>query len=102
MWQMSHGVSLAMELHSLDLSDLMPGKEPVHIYWRNRVHGEFDTSQARLIGWQFEVGVKIWKIEAYRAHHSQHVLDAEHPWMRFPVQDTIGLRVYLVGNGPIF
>lgn len=93
-WEMTQGVSLSMDLKAVDVSRWFPA----HLYWRNRVHGELDTSQFRLIGWQFELGIRIGLIELYRAHHSQHILDAQHPWMRFPVQDTIGVRVFLIGG----
>jgi len=93
-WQMTQGISLATEIRALDLSKWFPAT----LYWKNRVHGEMDTSQFRLVGWEFEAGIRLWRVEMYRGHHSQHVLDAEHPWMRFPVQDTMGIRIHLIGG----
>lgn len=91
-WEMTQGVALSMQVQALDLSRWVPA----HLYWRNRIHGEMDTSQFRLVGWQFEIGVHLGPVEIYRMHHSQHILDAEHPWMRFPVEDSWGVRFYFI------
>ena len=74
------------------------------IFWYNRVHSASDPSQFRLVGWETELTVIParaigWKwaewLELFAAHHSQHVLDAEHPFMRFPVEDSFGCRIRL-------
>jgi len=93
-WEMTQGLALSTEIRALDVSQWLPAS----LYWRNRVHGEMDTSQFRLVGWEFELGARVGPVEIYRGHHSQHILDAVHPWMRFPVQDTIGIRVHLLGG----
>ncbi len=91
-WEIAQGVALSTEIRGLDLSKWIPA----WLYWRNRVHGEMDTSQFRLVGWEFEAGVRLGPVEVYRGHHSQHILDAQHPWMRFPVQDTMGVRIHFI------
>lgn len=70
------------------------------LYWRNRVHGLTDPGQYRLVGWQFELGADpfFWRdslrghLEFFYAHHSQHLLEGAHPWIKFPVNDQLGLR----------
>lgn len=70
------------------------------LYWRNRVHAKTDPGQYRSIGWQFELGADpfFWNdslknhLELFYAHHSQHLLEGQHPWMKFPVNDQLGLR----------
>lgn len=91
-WEMTQGVALSTEIRALDLSRWTRAM----LYWKNRVHGEMDTSQFRLVGWEFEAGIRAGPLEFYRAHHSQHILDSQHPWMRFPVQDAWGVRLQLI------
>lgn len=74
------------------------------VYWRNRIHALTDPGQYRLIGWNFELGVPplFWvknkyaqALRVYYEHHSQHLLEGQHPWMKFPVNDSIGFRMVI-------
>lgn len=96
-WEITQGIALELEIKAMNLSRFIGF--PLYAYWANRVHGDMDTSQFRLVGWQFEAGVRFWRVEFYRGHHSQHILEDSHPWMRFPVQDTMGVRLLLLGDG---
>lgn len=70
------------------------------VYWRNRVKALTDPGQYRQVSWQFELGADpfFWQgdlkghLEVFYAHHSQHLLEGQHPWMKFPVNDQLGLR----------
>lgn len=68
-------------------------------YWNNVVHALTDAGQYRLIGWQFELGVSPWQsLDLFYIHHSQHLLDSHHPFVKFPVNDSLGLRWRLFTN----
>jgi hypothetical protein len=70
------------------------------LYWNNRIHSMTDSGQYRLVGWQFELGVratdylpKAWDgLELFYGHHSQHILDGHHPLVKFPVDNAVGFR----------
>lgn len=76
------------------------------LYWNNTVHATTDPGQYRAVGWLFEFGLRPsmyfprgWDgLEIYYEHHSQHVLDAKHPWMKFPVNDSVGFRWVIMGR----
>lgn len=84
------------------------------LYWNNRIHALTDSGQYRLVGWNFEVGLHplFWIDDPYARglqffynHHSQHLLEDKHPEMKFPVNDSLGLRwvIYIApeqGFGP--
>jgi hypothetical protein len=63
-------------------------------YWWNRVHGESSDAQFRGVGWEFRLGVRPFKfIDVGYRHHSRHRLDESLPY-RFPVEDSLYLRLY--------
>ena len=71
-------------------------------FWDNRIHSMTDSGtngdrgQFRLIGWNFKLGVHLGKrFDIYYEHFSQHLLDAQFKWGRFPVQDSIGIKLIL-------
>lgn len=78
-----------------------------YLYWDNVVHASTDrdpatgSSQFRLVGWQFGLGVRLteWLKVGYY-HHSQHLLDATLPW-RFPVQDALHLQIKVYSSGNV-
>lgn len=86
--ELFQGLSLRMDLRALELKHSF-------LYMRNRVHGEMEPSQFRLIGWQYEVGIRAGPIEVYQGHHSQHLLDMQGS-QRFPVEDLVGIRLILI------
>lgn len=53
--------------------------------------------QFRTVGWRFELGVRLSESTAdiFYSHHSQHTLDVTSAF-GFPVQDAIGIRLYLL------
>lgn len=82
----------------LNLNVGLPGP----FYWNNRVHSLISGAHFEWVGWQFEVGAStfaVWDLpfgmDIFLSHHSQHALDHIHPFVNFPVEDTIGVRFYL-------
>lgn len=76
------------------------------LHWDNLLH--FDelenTGQVKAAGWQYHLGLVVLrfndqsKIEVFKQHHSQHVLDEprdEH----FPVYDRLGIRLIIFEKG---
>jgi hypothetical protein len=74
-------------------------------YFRNWVHSITDKDvysshgQFRTVGWQFELGFSLSRnalpVDVFYHHHSQHTLDVTSSF-GFPVQDAVGIRIYLV------
>ncbi len=71
-----------------------------YCYWNNTVHAATDkgldgSGQFRVVGWNFQLGARVasWLDFQYE-HHSQHILDWQGP-MHFPVEDSIGVNIYL-------
>lgn len=65
-------------------------------FWNSFVHGTTDESQYKRIGLQMELGVRISNsLEVSYKHHSQHMLDCTYPYQRFPVEDSVGVYLYL-------
>lgn len=74
------------------------------LYWNNRVHGEGTDGQFQTVGWYYELGLDLGKVQLFWQHHSRHVMDREQPyywderretWKRakFPVEDSYGIRL---------
>jgi hypothetical protein len=69
-------------------------------YWRNRVHGESTDQQFREVGWQFETGLELRNyVQLYYQHHSQHILDAEGQYGKYPLENYVGVRMTLYKRG---
>lgn len=85
---LERGIALTLGLRALEL-------KPGYLYMRNRVHGEMEPAQFRLVGWQYEIGMHVGPIEIYQGHHSQHLLDMKGQ-QRFPVEDMVGVRIILI------
>lgn len=73
-----------------------------YMYWNNMVHGTTDevpgtsSGQFRAIGYQFELGVRLFNwFETEYHHHSQHELDNVWPYGHWPVEDAISIKIYL-------
>lgn len=72
-------------------------------YFDNLVHGGTDEiigsggkGQFRVVGWNFELGFRLNQyINVYYHHHSQHILDSTYAHGHFPVQDAVGIKIYL-------
>jgi hypothetical protein len=59
---------------------------------RNSESGE--TDQFRFMGWHFKFGARITSfLDVGYAHFSGHLLDAEYPRMKFPVEDSWYVRI---------
>lgn len=68
-----------------------------YLYLRSFVHSLSDDSpQVRHVGLAFEGGLRVWRIETGWYHHSEHVLEGQHPLFRFPVRDGLFLRIKLL------
>lgn len=65
-----------------------------YFYLNNQVHSMTDTTQFRLIGWKYQLGVHLGSFaDLYYQHFSQHILDQA--YNDFPLENTIGLKLYL-------
>lgn len=66
------------------------------LIWRNTVHALTDPGQYRLVGWKFFLGARIHWFEVGYHHWSQHLLEAVHPEVKFPVQDALSVKIHLL------
>ncbi len=89
--QLGKGIALNMNANVLK-----------YLYWNNKVHGTTEElvgtnkGQFRLIGYQFEFGLRPFNwLEVEYHHHSQHSLDHVYPYGHFPVEDAIQIKIYL-------
>ncbi len=63
-------------------------------YINNTIHSLTDANQFRLIGWHYQVGVRLGKwVDIYGDHFSQHLLDTQ--LSNFPVENSAGIKFYL-------
>ena len=74
-------------------------------YFRNNVHTEALESQVKTVGWEYEIGLRVFPwLDIFRHHHSRHVMEGEQPrvWdidrqalreVRYPVEDSYGIRL---------
>lgn len=88
--QMKEGIDLNMN------TDLAFGL----IFWDNKIHTTTNSAQYYLIGWQFKFGTHITEfLDVQYEHHSQHLLDDNYPYMSFPVEDSLGFTLRIIGGG---
>lgn len=74
-------------------------------YINNRVWGLADQHQFRWIGLNYQYGVRVLPFLDIQAEHfSRHILDKTYPYKasgdRFPVEDSIGINLYLYTKQP--
>lgn len=95
-WQKYMGTLRLLELpyaqqgESLGLNLNLGLIEP--FYWNNRLSSISSASKFQWIGWQFELGANIASVDVFYSHHSQHTLDGSHPFMGYPLQNSVGFR----------
>ena len=64
--------------------------------WDSKVHSVTDDGQYRGIGLQMAGYLNLTQEFSFGwQHHSQHVLDREHAFMRFPAEDLLFVKIYL-------
>lgn len=67
-----------------------------YMYWNTYVHGTSDDAQYRRVGLNMTLGARITSMfNVQYEHHSQHLLDSTYPHMKFPVEDSIGVKIKL-------
>jgi hypothetical protein len=75
-------------------------------FWENDVHTEaLESGIVKTVGWHWRLGIRLpfMRSEIFHEHHSRHVMDegprerdgGRIPANRFPVEDSIGLRMNL-------
>ncbi len=70
------------------------------LFWDNTIHTSTNSAQYYLIGWQFKLGVHVTHfLDVQYEHHSQHILDDTYPNMKFPVEDSLGFTLRILGGG---
>ena len=46
-----------------------------------------------------KLGIRLGRgLDIEYEHHSQHLLDSTYPYQRFPVEDSIGVKLHLFRN----
>lgn len=69
------------------------------LFWDNVIHSATNSGQYYLIGWQFKLGIHVTEfLDLQYEHHSQHVLDSAYPYMKFPVEDSLGFKLNIIGG----
>jgi hypothetical protein len=92
--------------HRHPLFTEIPGKESLNLglkvnlldtmYWDTLVHSTTTSAQYHLVGLEMKFGIRIYEyLEVEYKHHSQHLLDTTYQYMKFPVEDSIGVNLYL-------
>lgn len=74
-----------------------------YFYWRSLIHSYSDAysnthenGQFRVVGLNMELGLRLTHfLDVYGWHYSQHVLDTGPIRSGFPVQDGIGIHLYI-------
>lgn len=67
-------------------------------FWDNDIVAITDPGQYKTVAWNFHLGCTIMPgFDVEYEHMSRHLLDDKHPWARWPVQDSVGFRWYLIG-----
>ena len=101
-YALTQGIGLRFEItQGIDLTGIgLPVRSNDRLFfWRNLVHGNMETGQFRTVGWQFDFGIRPFSwLEFSRYHHSQHLIDAWHPWPglgSFPLEDGWMVRIRL-------
>jgi len=61
------------------------------LFWDNTVEGRSTESQFRQVGWRYELGIAINRVNVFWRHHSQHVMDYRAPH-RFPLRNEYGVE----------
>jgi len=77
-----------------------------YFYWDNMVHSLTDRDatthtggQFRVVGWNFKLGMRVSRfINIQYEHFSKHTLDHSYAYDSFPVQDSVGVKLYLYGG----
>ncbi len=73
--------------------------DEVCLFWDNKVHAKASESRYRLVGWEFETGLHLGKVDIFYYHHSQHMLDQiREDNYKFPVEDAITIRLNFILN----
>lgn len=72
-----------------------------YFYWNNKIHSLTDQSLNgkqelfRLVNWQFQLGFHLFEfLDLEYGHSSKHLLDSQWNY-EFPVEDYVGIRLYL-------
>lgn len=70
-----------------------------YIFWDNTVHSYTNSSQYYLVSWELRLGARLTQwLDLFYEHHSQHILDQTYPHMKFPVEDSWGIKLYIYGG----
>jgi hypothetical protein len=70
-------------------------------YWDNTVHAKTNDAQYHVVGWNIHLGVHVCRyLDVQYEHFSKHLLDSSLPYMKFPVEDSVGVNLYLYRREP--
>jgi hypothetical protein len=72
-----------------------------YVYWDNTIHSDTNYSQFHTVGWHFYLGTHVTTFLDFQyEHHSQHVLDGELPYMKYPCADSYGIVINIYRARP--
>lgn len=74
-----------------------------YLYWHNRLHFDSDeyTNQIKHVGWEYEYGVDLGRVQAGMYHHSRHCTECQEG-QKFPVEDAYIMRLHFVEPGKAY
>ena len=65
------------------------------VYFNNQIQSMTTGAQYKSIGLQVGLGVRLTSyLEVGYLHLSQHVIDGKHPFMKYPVEDSLTVKLY--------
>lgn len=72
-----------------------------YTYMDNKFHMSSDEyKHVRYVGWEWEAGIHISRVDLFEHHHSQHGLEYVNPrGDGFPLENSYGIRVHIIGDG---
>lgn len=67
------------------------------LYWDNQIHSKASEARFRHVGWEYETGLDLGKIQIFHWHYSQHMMEQIRlDNKEYPVEDTYGIRLHFL------
>jgi hypothetical protein len=92
--------------HLLNLNwnvDLVCGSySEVCFFWDNQIESKAGAGRFRMVGWEFESGIAMGKVDILYYHHSQHMMEqiSNSTYIdttrKYPVEDAVVLRLNFI------
>lgn len=66
------------------------------LFWNNRVHSITDEANFAYVGWNYFLGIRVTRfLDVQYEHFSAHLLDGRSRDGWYPVEDSIGFKLFL-------